>query len=65
MRVSDIKGYAFAWPERPEIGASVQLNAGSQRLQILRYEGDVAVLRTDQGDRFEFNWRVLRPWIVH
>lgn len=58
-------GLAFAWPERPSVGAEVQLNAGSDRFRIIRFEGDVAVVRNDRGDIFDFNYRALRPWRVH
>lgn len=55
----------FAWPNRPKVGESVQLCAGSQRFKIVRFEGDVAVVRTEAGEFYEFNYRALRPWLVH
>lgn len=61
----EIVAATFAWPERPRIGESVQLAAGSQRFKILRFEGDVAIVRNATGDIYDFNYRALRPWLVH
>lgn len=55
----------FAWPERPAIGAEVQLNSGSDRWVIVRYEGEAAVLRQPNGDLIDLPWACLRPWRVH
>lgn len=56
---------AFAWPERPPVGSDVQLIAGSQKFKIIRFEGDIAVVRNANGDLLDFHYRVLRPWRVH